>query len=179
MRKQRNSEKRYILIFNATTLIVLRELRSIELIDRIREHGIAKLFIPQSVREEFVRAGKHIDIQNDDIPVDYIDMGELLLDIPQSLGEGERQAIAIAYAITRSHNIEETVVVVTDDRRARSTCTRIGLKVIGTLGLIELAKKHGVITKDEALRLLNEIPSTSLYITLELLAKARTKIEQQ
>ncbi len=178
MKKRRSSEKEYVLIFNATTLIVLRELRHRELIDRIREHDIAKVFIPQSVRNEFLRAGIRIDIPSDDIPIEYVNTDELLLDVPRSLGEGERQAIAIAYILTRSQS-ENIVIVVTDDRRARNVCRRIGLKVLGTLGLIEFAKKHGVMTKEEALSLLEKIPNTSLYITPELLREARARIEQQ
>ncbi len=177
MKRQRSSEK-LILVFNSTTIITLLELQSVELIDRIREYGIAKVFIPQSVRDEFARAERHIDIPNDDISIDYTGIDELIIDTPRSLGRGERQAIAIAYALTRSQAVE-TVVVVTDDKKARNVCRGMGIKVIGTLGLIELAKKNGIITKDEALRLLDRIPSTSLYITHELLMEARTRIQQQ
>jgi len=69
--------------------------------------------------------------------------------------------------------------VITDDQRARNVCRRISLKVLDALGLVEFAKKHGVVTKEEALSLLEKIPSTSLYITPELLREARAEIEQQ
>jgi len=55
----------------------------------------------------------------------------------------------------------------------------MGIKVIGTLGLIEFAKRHGVIIKEEALNILERIPSTSLYITQEVVEKARSKIMSQ
>jgi len=55
----------------------------------------------------------------------------------------------------------------------------MGIKVLGTLGLTEFAKRHGVITKEEALNLLKRIPSTSLCITQEVLEKARSKILSQ
>jgi len=58
-------------------------------------------------------------------------------------------------------------------------CKRIGLKSAWYLGLIELTKKHDAITKEEATSLLDKIPSTSLYITPELLREAQSKIEQQ
>ena len=70
-------------------------------------------------------------------------------------------------------------MVVTDDLRARKTCRRIEVRVVGTLGLIEFAKKHGIIAKEEALNLLERIPSTSLYVTHEILEEARNKITLQ
>jgi len=66
-----------------------------------------------------------------------------------------------------------------DDLRARRMCKKMGIKVLGTLGLTEFAKRHGVITKEEALNLLKRIPSTSLCITQEVLEKARSKILSQ
>ena len=100
------------------------------------------------------------------------------IDVPQSLGEGERHAITIAYAISKSGS-ESIALVVTDDLRARRTCKKMGVKVLGTLGLIEFAKRYGVITKEEALNLLERIPSTSLHITHEVLEEARSRIISQ
>lgn len=166
-----------MLVFNTTTLIVLRELGYSKLADRIRVQSIAKIVIPQCVREEFKRAGTPIGVSSDDTLVEHTDTSSLPLDVPRSLGEGERQAIAIAYTLAKSQG--KTAIVVTDDKKARSLCKRIGVKVLGTLGLIEFAKKHGAITKEEALSLLEKIPQTSLYITKELLDETRTKIKNQ
>ena len=178
MKMQRNSEEKYVLIFNATTLIVLRELQFRELIGRIREQNIAKVIIPESVKREFLKAGERIDIISNDIPLNHTVTDSIDLTIPRSLGDGEKQAIAIAYMLTRSGS-ESTVVVVTDERKARSVCKKIGVKVLGTLGLIEFSKKHGILTKEEALSLLDMIPMTSLYIKPELLEEACTRIRQQ
>ena len=177
MKKQKNYERKYVLVFNATTIIVLRELQREKLVEEIRKQGIAKIVIPQGVIEEFQRAGMQVNIPNDDVRIEQMNTNRIL-DIPQSLGEGERQAITIAYTLTRTQDTE-TVMVVTDDLKARKTCRRLGLNVIGTLGLIEFAKKHNIITKEEALNLLESIPNTSLYISPELLEKARIKLKQQ
>jgi len=48
--------------------------------------------------------------------------------------------------------------VITDDQRARNVCRRIGLKVLDALGLVEFAKKHGVVIKEEALSFARENP---------------------
>jgi predicted nucleic acid-binding protein len=101
----------------------------------------------------------------------------LPIDTPRSLGEGEREAIAIALHLA-SHS-SAIPFVVTNDKRARATCRRLGIKVIGTLGLIELAKKNNVITKREALALLDRIPQTSLYATQQIIKEAKDKIRTQ
>ena len=178
MKRQRSCEKRYVLVFNTSTIIVLRELGRVDLIDSIRRLGVAKIVVPQAVKDEFVMSGTWISIQSNDVAASPDEVDIHSMDVPQSLGEGERQAIAIAYAISRTHS-ESVALVITDDLRARKTCKRMGIKVMGTLGLIEFAKKYGVITKEEALNLLERIPSTSLYVTREILEEARNKIMLQ
>jgi len=178
LKRQKSYEKRYVLVFNASTIIVLRELGRVDLINSIRRLGIAKIVVPQAVKNEFAISGTWLSIHSNDIAVSPDEVDAYSIDIPQSLGEGERQAIAIAYAISRSQS-ESVALVVTDDLRARRTCGRIGVRVIGTLGLIELAKKHGIITKEEALNLLERIPDTSLYVTREILEEARNRIMLQ
>ena len=139
---------------------------------------MAEIIIPQAVRNEFMASGTWVNLPSNEILVGSNEIDKHFVDIPQSLGEGERQAIAIAYAISESLG-KNRVLVVTDDLKARRTCKRIGIRVIGTLGLIEFAKKHGILTKEEALSLLDMIPDTSLYITDDILREAQTKILQQ
>lgn len=167
----------YILIINATTIIVLRELEHLSLLERLRGLGNVKVIVPQAVKREFLKAGVKLDIPGDEVAVGY-HVSELQVDIPRSLGEGEREAIGIAYALTRQPN-EDIVIVVTDDKRARYICRKLGVRVTGTLGLIEFAKKNSVISKEEALELLARLPSTSLYITPELLEEAQTRVKHQ
>jgi len=178
LKRRRSYEKKYVLVFNASTIIVLRELGRIDLIDGIRRLGLAKIVVPQAVKDEFAMSGTRIGIHSNDVAVSPDEVDIHSIDAPQSLGEGERQAIAIAYAISRSQS-GSIAMVVTDDLRARKTCRRIGVRVVGTLGLIEFAKKHGIIAKEEALNLLERIPSTSLYVTHEILEEARNKITLQ
>jgi predicted nucleic acid-binding protein len=68
---------------------------------------------------------------------------------------------------------------VTDDLEARRVCERLGIRVVGTLGLIELLKKCKAITKEKALEMLQRISSTSLRITQKLLNEAHRKISTQ
>ena len=50
------------------------------------------------------------------------------------------EAAAIALAVERQHRI------VLDDRRARDLAHRMGLKIIGTVGILVRAKRTGLLT---------------------------------
>jgi len=166
------------LILDATVIITLRELESLDLLEGIQKMCDANIIIPQAVVDEFQKANTNPPIS--DASVVKVQRVELPIDIPKSLGKGESQAIAIALAISQEQESHENITyVVTDDKHARSVCNKLGVKAIGTLGLIELAKKCGIITKGKAIELLNKIPNTSLYITSALLNSARHKIQHQ
>ncbi len=179
MRKLKSCRgRKYVFVFNATAIIVLRELGHIDLIDNIKYRCGAKILIPSRVRNEFLRAGIELEIHSDNIEFDDAVNVASIEDIPESLGEGERHAIMIAYLLAQRLG-RDAVAVVTDDKRARNKCRELGIRVIGTLGLIEFAKKHGAISKIEALELINKIPGTSLYITSRLLKDIKIKVENQ
>jgi predicted nucleic acid-binding protein len=95
--------------------------------------------------------------------------------LPEGLGEGEKEAILLALSMKSAGR----VIVITDDLKARKTCKRLSIEVLGSLGLIELLKRYKVISKDEALTLIEKTLSTSLRIKIELLHRARYKIETQ
>ncbi len=174
--KQRKSSNT-VLVFNATTLIVLRELGIEHIIEEITGKNIAEIIIPEAVRKEFQKAGTTITIQDTYKPTKPSN-NTIIQTIPTTLGEGEQEAITIAHTINKTKP-NTTAIVVTDDKKARKTCIQHHIKVIGTLGIIELAKKNNIISKNRALKLLDQIPQTSLYITQELLEKAKQKIEKQ
>lgn len=58
--------------------------------------------------------------------------------IQASLGAGESEAITLALQ-------EKACIIILDDRPARRTAESLGLKVIGTLGVLSAAKHKGLI----------------------------------
>ena len=58
------------------------------------------------------------------------------------LGPGETSAITLA--------LERHAAVMIDERAARRTAARLGLPVIGTIGVLVLAKRHGFIASIRA-----------------------------
>ncbi|MEZ4570028.1 MAG: hypothetical protein R2849_06820 [Thermomicrobiales bacterium] len=64
----------------------------------------------------------------------------LLTDLHIQLDHGESEAIALAYGHSRS------IPLIVDERRARRIARSLGLQIIGSAGLLLLAKQHGLIT---------------------------------
>ena len=180
MIKPRPSSHKYILILDASTIVVLQELGYTGLVDELRATGVVRIIVPKGVEEEFLNAGSQTGISSDNY-LDNLKSGgtfDDMLDLPRSLGKGELSAILTAISLSLEFGVER-VFVITDDRRARSLCQELGLNVMGTLGLIEFAKKLGSITKIKALKLIEAIPNTSLYIDPNILSKVREKILSQ
>ena len=174
MRRSRSFKKSYILVFDTSTLIILMELDILDYLRKSIERSLIDIVIPNGVREELRRGGREINLPYTDVDINEKDL-EGINDIPRSLGRGEFEAIATAY-IWREHS---NIIVVSDDKKARSTCERLNLNCFGTLGLLEFLKKNRVITKEEAISILNKIPETSLYIKRDLLDMTREKILHQ
>jgi uncharacterized protein len=58
--------------------------------------------------------------------------------IAARLGAGERHALAIAFQI-------KPTLILLDEHKARSVATQLGLRVIGTVGLLVEAKRLGIL----------------------------------
>ena len=62
----------------------------------------------------------------------------------QHLDRGEREVIALASSLAGS--------VLIDERKGRQVARERGLVVSGTLGVLDLAARHGLVNLSEALR---------------------------
>lgn len=86
-----------------------------------------------------------------------------------STGAGEQAAIALALEISAD-------ALLADDQRARAEATARGLRVIGTLGLIELAAMRRLLDFETAVaRLL----ATNIFLTATLIEQSRSRVAAQ
>ena len=126
------------IICNATPLINFASIGRLDILKSL----FTEIVIPQAVYSETVAAG----FPNSATIVNGIKAGWLkvkpLEEMPESifleLDAGEREAIALALS-------EQTTRVVLDERRARKVAQELKLNVIGTLGILILAKQNGII----------------------------------
>ncbi len=82
------------------------------------------------------------------------------------LDAGEKAVLSLA----RQEKIQ---VVCIDEAQARNAAKLLGLKPIGSLGILNLAIKQGLLTKAEAMDLLDEMISQGYRISAKILEKFR------
>lgn len=119
------------IVSNASPLIALAQLDLLEDLAPL----FANLVIPPAVAREIAPSVRHPAwIRNQSLA------GQIAGRIRAAkLGAGETEAIALALEVG-------THVVALDDRRARTVARSLGLRVIGTAGLLLDAKQSGIIT---------------------------------
>ena len=83
------------------------------------------------------------------------------------LGRGETQVIALALVANYDR-------IVLDDLEARRCAQAMGLRVIGTLGVIARAKRSGII--EQAYPVIQEVCRAGLYVTDDLVAQILNEI---
>lgn len=88
-----------------------------------------------------------------------------LPEMPRSLGEGEKQAIALALAHPLS-------LLILDDRLARRQAEKRGLAFMGTVRLLFIAEQRGLI--DSADRCVEKLRQSGYRISLDILRRIRS-----
>jgi uncharacterized protein len=131
-------------VINSTCLIVL---------DRI-----GRLDILQS---SFSNVSAPVAVQNEvGISIGWINFitvknATLVNALRTQVHDGEAEAIALALEIADS-------ILILDDKKARAIAKRMGLKVIGTIGMIIKAKQQGIIS--EVTPILISLQQTGFHI---------------
>jgi predicted nucleic acid-binding protein len=110
---------------------------------------------------------------------DLVGQGKVKISAPQDmvlvealhdpLGMGESEAIALA--------AEYNCTVVLDDRIARLKAKSMGLKVIGTIGLLRLAYTKRLISKDKLVQALKELGEHGFRISDEIINEVLKKLK--
>ena len=79
------------------------------------------------------------------------------------LGLGEAEAITFAY--------EKDCIVAIDDRVARKKANSLGLKVIGTIGILIMAKNRGLINNRKFLEAIISLRQRGFHISEKIFKK--------
>ena len=125
-----------IVVSDSSPLIALSSVDRLDLMQLLFDTVI----IPVAVRDEVVGTAAKIA---GELP-SFIRVEPVAAELPVrflklTLHAGESEAIALAL----ERGIQGTIL---DDKQAREIAAELGLKVIGTLGLLILAKRKGFIT---------------------------------
>lgn len=149
-------------VVNASPLILLGKVSQLGLLGAL----VDQIVVPKAVVEEIGakpdgKAPLQVIAENPAYAV--VDNEEATLEILSwDLGVGETQVIANA----QSHGAERVVL---DDLEARRCAKVMGLKVIGTLGIVGRAKAMGLL--DQAKPVVMRLQETGLYASDELVRR--------
>jgi predicted nucleic acid-binding protein len=115
-------------VFDASPLIIYHQVGYFDLLRSLFHHVVIPTEVAQEVAPSLGRLPSWID---------ELAVGTTRA-LPGNLDPGERAAITLAEQITADF-------IILDDLPARRVATRLGLTVVGSLGLLVRAKDHGLI----------------------------------
>ena len=150
------------LVSDSSPIIIFARSNNLSILKAV----VGCLIIPRAVYAEVVEEGKGFreteEIKKASwIKVGYVEASEEMDALPRNLGGGEKEAIILAKKLN--------IPILLDDLRTRKEAKRQGLKVVGSLSIIYIAKRKGLISSaKELLDLLIESGyylSNTLYYT--------------
>jgi predicted nucleic acid-binding protein len=113
-------------VADTTCLIALERIGQLDLLQRL----FFSVLIPPEVAREFNTPAEWLTVKS-------CSQVHVLASLKSQVDEGEAAAIALAH--------ELNLKIILDDRAGRSAAKQFGLSVIGTIGLLVMAKKRGLI----------------------------------
>lgn len=141
-------------ICNATPLINFATINRLEILKAI----FTQVIIPRAVYEETTQYSfSSSQLILTAIKEEWLQVEEVNIisdNIPNILDAGEREVIALAIFLNKKR-------VLLDEKEARKVAQVFGFKVIGTLGILILAKDSKII--DEVKPLLDEMINSAQY----------------
>ncbi len=137
-------------VSNSTCLIALERIGQLNLLPALFE----PIWVPPKVQEEFA------------VPLDW-----LMVEAPSNtalvavlkalVDEGEAEAIALAR--------EKGALLILDDRKARQWARRLGVRLVGTAGILVKAKRQGIVKAVKPL--LEAMQQKGFHLSPDLIAE--------
>jgi predicted nucleic acid-binding protein len=138
-------------VADTTCLIALERIDRLDLLER----SFSSVIIPPEVAREFGTALDWLEIRS---PSNHRVLASLRLQVD----EGEAAAIALAH--------ELKVRIILDDGAGRSAARQFGLSVMGTIGLLLMAKRRGLVPSVRPI--IDDLKRHGFYMTEDLKQEA-------
>jgi len=148
------------LVSNTSPLIFLEKLAALPLLMQCFD----KIYIPPAVQHELGDVELPLTIQV--IPISEAGQ-QFVFGALGSLHTGELQAMALTRELQADY-------IALDDLAARRKAQRLGLNVIGTLGILQLASRKGYLPAETFTTYLDELTTKhGMYLSPSLLQKLK------
>jgi len=150
-----------VVVSNTTPLILLQKIGQLELIQKL----YTKIYIAEAVYQETVIEGNETTSRDDFVSKrDWIEIVEISNKdakkmFTTNLHEGEVETMILA--IEKSADL-----CIIDDLIARKYAKKLNLNITGTLGVVIVGKKRGIIK--EVKPMINQLIDVGMYIGTDL-----------
>ena len=162
--KQRDSEAKeeeLLAVSNSSVIIAFARICRLDLLEKL----LRKVVVPETVWEEVAvegKPGREKIVRSEFIYVARVRNKRLASLLKEFVDEGEAEAITLALEVNAG-------ILLIDDRDARDLAKKLGLQVMGTLGVLALAKYRGLI--QEAKPIIDELIKSGFWISKKILEK--------
>ncbi len=116
-------------VTNSTCLIGLERIKRLDILPQVFD----TVFAPPAVAKE-------VQASVDWLRVQAVANPYVVTALRTQMDEGEAEAIALALELS-------DVLLILDDKKARRVAQQMGMKVIGTVGMLLRAKRQGIIAE--------------------------------
>jgi len=140
-----------MIVSNSSPLIVFSKIGRLSLLEKM----FNEVYIPKAVFEEVTKGKKGAEIvKNKWIKVKQVKDKDFAEYLSKIIGKGEAEAIILAKECNSK--------LLIDDAEGRKHAKLLNLKFMGSLGLLKLAKKRGLI--ESVGEVIEEMKNESFYI---------------
>ena len=153
------TEGEFLVVSNSSVIIALARICRLDILKKL----FGKIIVPEAVWREIAVEGKpgHEKIVRADfIHVEKVGNRRLVTLLEEFVDSGEAEAIVLA--LERNADL-----LLVDDHYARDLAKKLGLQVMGTLGVIALAKYRGLIPKSKPI--IDKLVESGFWISRKLL----------
>ncbi len=117
-----------IVVSDSTCLIGLERVGKLDILPALFD----SVMIPPEVEREFGGNFAWLKVEN-------VTNNLLVAALQMTVDAGEAEAIALAS--------EKNCLLITDDKQARAAAKRLGVNIIGTVGILICAKQNGIVSE--------------------------------
>lgn len=150
-----------MVVSNTTVLLYLLKIRRADLL----KNSFQRIHIPQEVYNELLvgeeKYHQEILLLNDLIKEKFILIHQVKNAKDFGLDKGENEALSLCSELREK-------VFLSDDRSARKTAETLQCTVMGSLGVLLLSVKKGILSRRQALDVLQQLIEKGYYLSAEL-----------
>jgi len=172
LRKEQRSSKGgegLLVVSNSSVIIALAKICRLDLLEKL----FKKVIVPEAVWKEVTvegKPGREKILRAGFIHVKKTGNKRLVAFLEEFVDSGEAEAIVLA--LERNADL-----LLVDDRDARNLAKKLGLQVMGTLGVIALAKYRGLIPRVKPI--IDKLIESGFWISRRVLEEFLRELNEQ